>query len=73
MLNKPARITLGAIGVFIGVVFAILPGSIIFLVLGLFMLSFDFPIARKILKKSQKLMSEGAQKLDRYLLNRKHS
>lgn len=72
MLNKPARITLGAIGVFIGTVLFILPGSIFFLVAGLFLLSFDFPLARKFLKKSQRAMHTGSQKLDRFLLARKH-
>ena len=67
MLNKPIRITLGSIGVFIGIVFAILPGSILFLVAGLFLLSFDFPLARKWLRKSQKMMSWGARKLDNML------
>lgn len=73
MLNKPARMTLGVLGVFIGTVFFILPGSILFLIAGLFLLSFDVPIAKTWLKKSQKMMSTGARKLDKYLLNRKHS
>lgn len=72
MLNKPARITLGAIGVFIGSVLFILPGSIFFLVAGLFLLSFDFPLARKLLKKSQHAMYIGSRKLDGFLLARKH-
>lgn len=73
MLNKPVRITLGVIGIFIGTVLFVLPGSILFLIAGLFLLSFDFPQARKWLKKSQKAMAIGARKLDRFLLNRKHS
>lgn len=72
MLNKPIRITLGSIGVFIGIVFAILPGSILFLVAGLFLLSFDFPLARKWLRKSQKMMSWGARKLDNALHTRRY-
>ena len=73
MLNKPIRVTLGVIGVFIGIVFAILPGSIFFLVAGLFMLSFDFPLARKWLKKSQKMMAWGARKLDATISKRRYS
>ncbi|MCC2604577.1 PGPGW domain-containing protein [Planctobacterium marinum] len=71
MLNKPIRITLGSIGVFIGIVFAILPGSILFLVAGLFLLSFDFPLARQWLRKSQKMMSWGARKLDKAIYSRR--
>lgn len=71
MLNKPARLTLGVIGVLIGTVFFILPGSILFLIMGLLLLSFDVPVARKWLKKSQRLMSDGAYKLDKYLLKRR--
>lgn len=70
-MNKIIRTTLGVLGILIGTVFAILPGSILFLLAGLFLLSFDFPIARKWLKKCQDGMSVGAKKLDRMILNRK--
>ena len=71
MLNKPLRITLGAICTFIGTVLFILPGSILFLIAGLFLLSFDFPVVKGWLKKSMRAMSIGAAKLDSYLLNRR--
>lgn len=70
-MNKVIRVTLGVLGVLVGTVFAILPGSILFLLGGLVLLSVDFPVARKWLKKCQDGMSIGAKKLDRMLLNRK--
>lgn len=71
-MNKQLRIIFGVIGVFIGTVLFILPGSILFLIAGLVLLSIDFPLARKWLRRSQKAMSNGAIKLDRYLLSRKY-
>lgn len=68
---KAVRIALGSILSLIGIVFAILPGSILFLIGGLMLLSYDIPLARKWLKKCQSGMSVGAKKLDRYLLNRR--
>ncbi|GAB5381003.1 MAG: hypothetical protein Alis3KO_17870 [Aliiglaciecola sp.] len=70
-MNKVIRVTLGVLGVLVGTVFAILPGSILFLLGGLVLLSVDFPVARKWLKKCQDGMSMGAKKLDRMILNRK--
>lgn len=70
-MNKAIRVTFGVLGVLVGTVFAILPGSILFLLGGLVLLSYDFPVARKWLKKCQDGMSVGARKLDRMILNRK--
>lgn len=70
-MNKVIRVTLGVLGVLVGTLFAILPGSILFLLGGLVLLSVDFPVARKWLKKCQDGMSMGAKKLDRMILNRK--
>ncbi|MDC0603390.1 tellurium resistance protein TerC [Aliiglaciecola sp.] len=68
---KILRIGLGVILSLIGIVFAILPGSILFLIGGLMVLSYDVPIAKTWLKKCQAGMSAGAKKLDRHLLNRR--
>jgi len=65
------RITIGSILSLIGVVFFILPGSILFLLAGLFILSYDVPAARKGLKWCQNSISRSARALDRYLLKRK--
>lgn len=71
MLNKPLRITLGFICAFIGTVLFFLPGSILFLLAGLMLLSIDFPIVKGWLKTSMRGMSRGAAKLDRFFLNRR--
>ncbi len=68
---KSVRIGLGAILCSIGVIFFILPGSILFLIGGLFLLSFDVPIARKWLRVSQRSMSKGASALDNFFAKRK--
>lgn len=70
-MMKVVRIAVGSILSLIGIVFAILPGSILFLIGGLMLLSYDIPLARTWLKKCQNGMSVGAKKLDRYLLNRR--
>ncbi|GAC14658.1 tellurium resistance protein TerC [Aliiglaciecola lipolytica] len=71
-MKKTIRITLGAVLSAIGVVFAILPGSILFLLGGLLLLSYDIPLARRWLQKCQNGMTISARKLDRYILNRKY-
>ena len=71
MLNKPLRIGLGITGVLIGTVLFVLPGSMLFLLGGLMLLSFDFPRAKRCLKQSQRMMSRGANKLDKHLYRRK--
>jgi hypothetical protein len=70
-MNKKIRIVFGALLCVFGVMFFILPGSIFVLILGLLMLSFDFPKARKVLAVCQKTMATSARKLDRFLLDRK--
>lgn len=69
--NKAMRLTTSFVCVFIGIVFAIIPGSILFLLFGLALLSVDFPLAKKWLRKSQRAMSNGASKLDRFLAARR--
>ncbi len=70
-MGKTIRIGLGSLMVAAGVIFFILPGSILFLLGGLLMLSYDVPRARNWLKVCQNNMATGARKLDRYILNRK--
>lgn len=71
-MTKQIRLVLGTVGVLIGTVFFILPGSILFLIAGLILLSIDFPQARVWLKRSQRMMTRGANRLDRFLLARKY-
>lgn len=68
---KSIRIGIGAIFCGIGVIFFILPGSILFLIGGLFLLSYDVPAARGLLKSCQRSMSKGARTLDRFIAGRK--
>ncbi|MBN7824580.1 tellurium resistance protein TerC [Bowmanella dokdonensis] len=70
---KTVRIVLGTLLAIFSVVLSILPGSILFLLAGLMLLSVDFPLARRYLKHCQKIMQTGARRFDRYLLNRKLS
>lgn len=70
-MTKTLRITLGSILTGIGVIFFILPGSILFLLAGLFILSVDVPVARNWLKVCQSGMSRSARRLDSFLLGRK--
>ena len=70
-MNKKFRILFGALLAMFGVVFFVLPGSILVLLLGLFMLSYDLPKARSWLRACQNLMSKSAQKLDKIILDRK--
>ena len=54
-----------------GIVLTLLPGSILLVVGGLVLLSYDWPRARNWLKYSQKTMTNGARRIDRFLLMRK--
>ncbi|GFD69767.1 hypothetical protein KUL106_30300 [Alteromonas sp. KUL106] len=54
-----------------GIILTLLPGSILFVVAGLVLLSYDWPRARGWLKYSQRTMTSGARKVDRFLLLRK--
>ena len=70
-MHKNIRMALGSVLAFAGIVFFILPGSILFLLGGLLLLSYDFPRARVWLKNCQRTMSGSAQKIDRLILARK--
>lgn len=68
---KALRLTIGGLLTAAGVIFFILPGSILFLIGGLLLLSYDWPRARTLLAHCQKGMSRSARKLDAILLSRK--
>ena len=70
-MNKKFCILFSALLAMFGVVFFVLPGSILVLLLGLFMLSYDLPKARSWLRACQNLMSKSARKLDKIILDRK--
>ncbi|BCO19363.1 tellurium resistance protein TerC [Alteromonas sp. McT4-15] len=68
---RTIRLTLGALLLVSGIVLTLLPGSILLVISGLVLLSYDWPRARTWLKYSQRTMTTGARKLDRFLLMRK--
>ena len=68
---KIIRLSAAVLCLLIGTVGFILPGSFLFLLAGLMLLSVDYPSARQWLKKSQRSASIGARKLDALLLKRK--
>ena len=68
---KAIRLTLGTLIFTAGVIFTLLPGSILFVLGGLVLLSYDWPRARGWLRHCQTSMSRSARRIDRFLLARK--
>ncbi|NDV91653.1 tellurium resistance protein TerC [Alteromonas sp. 345S023] len=68
---KIIRLTLGGLLLIAGILLTLLPGSILLLIGGLMLLSYDWPRARGWLKFSQATMRNSARKLDRFMLLRK--
>ena len=66
------RSILGGLLVIAGVIFTILPGSSLFVLLGLVLISVDYKPARQLLARIQKAMSISARKLDSFLHKRKY-
>ncbi|WP_218354912.1 PGPGW domain-containing protein [Alteromonas lipotrueiana] len=69
---KILRLSLGALLMIVGVVLTLLPGSILLVIGGLVLLSYDWPPARRWLKVCQKAMRRSAVKVDALLLARKY-
>ncbi len=64
---------LGFIFIALGLIFILLPGpAIIFIPLGLALLSTQYVWARSWLRKSQRMMRDNAVKLDHWWLRGKH-
>lgn len=63
-MKKALRTIAGGFLVAVGVIFTILPGSILFVLAGLILLSMDYPKARVLLAMAQKSARKGAVKLD---------
>lgn len=70
-MAKHLRISIGGLLLAAGVILFILPGSMLFVLLGLIILSYDIPQARNWLKSCQNSMSRSARRLDKILLQRK--
>ena len=72
LLKKSAITVVGTILVLIGVLFIILPGpAVLFIPLGLALLSLEYPWAKKWLRKAQRYMKTGAEKLDTMIRHRR--
>ena len=70
-MAKTIRLSLGTLLFISGIILTLLPGSILLVIGGLLLLSYDWPLARKWLQFFQRQMSTSARKLDRFLLNRR--
>ncbi|NVK57844.1 MAG: tellurium resistance protein TerC [Alteromonadaceae bacterium] len=68
---KVFRLTLGAVLFTGGLLLTLLPGSILLVLGGLLLMSYDWPRARNWLLFFQRQMSRSARRLDQILLNRK--
>ena len=58
--------------IFLGIIFTVLPGSTILVLIGLALLSVDFPHAKRFLVMTQRAVARTARKLDLILLKRKY-
>ena len=64
----------GGLLVLLGLIFVIIPGpSLLLIIPGLVILSFEYPIAKVWLKKCMRTLRGSAQWVDRILLKRKYS
>ncbi len=71
MKDKTRKLVISLVGGFltiIGTVFILVPGpAFLFLPIGLAVLSLEYPLAKKWLRKSQRMMRVSAEKLDRLI------
>ncbi|MBF7074218.1 PGPGW domain-containing protein [Glaciecola sp. MH2013] len=72
LIKKTARTVIGGGLVTLGLVFVIIPGpSLLLIVPGLFLLSYDYVWAKAWLRKCQVLMKKAATKIDAFIAKRK--
>ncbi len=70
-IKKIAITVAGGFLIAIGLIFILLPGpAIIFIPLGLILLSLEYPIAKTWLRKFQRHSRKGAEKLDKFFSRR---
>ncbi|GLX82822.1 PGPGW domain-containing protein [Thalassotalea eurytherma] len=71
MKDKTRKLVISLVGGFltiIGTLFILVPGpAFLFLPLGLAVLSLEYPLAKKWLRKTQRMMRVSAEKLDRLI------
>lgn len=67
-MRKMLITLVGGLFAFMGLVFVLVPGpAFLFLPVGLAILSLEYPLAKKWLKKCQRWMRKGAEQTDRML------
>ncbi|MDT0583658.1 MULTISPECIES: PGPGW domain-containing protein [Alteromonadaceae] len=72
VIKKSARTVVGAGLVALGLIFVIIPGpSLLLIIPGLYLLSYDYAWAKVWLRKCQSLMKKAATKLDAFIAKRK--
>jgi hypothetical protein len=72
LIKKTLRTVVGGALVALGFIFIILPGpSLLLIIPGLFLLSYDYPWAKNWLRKCQYLMKKAAVKIDAFFAKRK--
>ncbi|MEM0911810.1 MAG: PGPGW domain-containing protein [Pseudomonadota bacterium] len=73
-MKKLMITVLGALLLFVGLIFLIIPGpGILFILPGLLLLSFEYPSARKWLKQAQRTARKTAVCLDNGIRKRKYA
>ncbi|MFC4698764.1 PGPGW domain-containing protein [Glaciecola siphonariae] len=73
LARKLAFTLIGGAFVLLGAMFIIVPGpSLLFIVPGLILLSYDYPVAKQMLRKCMKLMTKSAAWIDEKLRERKY-
>jgi len=72
---KKLIITLvGGLLVVLGAIFIIIPGpSLLLLIPGFYLLSFEYPAAKVWLRRCQRLLSKSARYMDKLIRRRKYS
>jgi hypothetical protein len=74
IIKKSFISVVGGLLILLGLVFIIVPGpSMLLIIPGLFILSYEYPLAKVWLRKCMKLLRRTAQWIDRKLLHRKYS
>lgn len=74
LVRKTIISIIGGLLVLLGLIFVIVPGpSLLLIIPGLFILSYEYPLAKVWLRKCMKLMRNSAKWIDAKLLKRKYS
>ena len=73
-MKKLLVTTIGGLLVFLGLIFVIIPGpSLLLLIPGFYILSFEYPAAKVWLRRCQRLLKKSAVWLDRFIRRHRYS